>query len=191
MPVYYNQYGEQIDIYGRLIQPASPARPKQRPRPMYTEEAERSEWDLSALGGTQPHSQPQPQSMPIATDKPPCKEFMLIDTTTNINEIGNKEARLGETLLFYNEQTGEVYKKYVDFLSGRMILEVAQFTKFGGDGVTTETVSTDPRIDELYGQVELLRGEIESLKQQPKPCTSDIPKKQNSKGGAKDDKDNS
>jgi hypothetical protein len=93
---------------------------------------------------------------------------------------------LGETLYFYNAASGELYKKYVDFITGHLIVETAKFSKAEVKKEDVPTVIIDPRIDELYKQVEQLATEIEALKGKP-----DSKADNKKKGATANDKDNS
>lgn len=84
-------------------------------------------------------------------------KFELIDSSTSIQEIGNKEARFGETLYYLNPDTGELYKKYVDFMTGQLHIESAKFTK----GQTATPLLT---VDALHDIVLGMAKELEELK---------------------------
>ena len=147
--LYYNKHGQPIDIYGRLLDPQV-VPPFQR---IQQQQPEVKEWDLNL-------------TEPKTTDN--FIKFEQIDDTTNVQELRNKEARLGDTLYFYNPKTGEIYKKYVDFMTGLMEVEKAQFEKVN-QGEKEEKVLADPRIDELSEQFKRLEEEVKELKESKEP----------------------
>jgi len=170
--MYYNQMGQPIDMYGRMLTPLNQPQqqaqhmqnfpPLQRPLPPHMQPQgynnipnSTTNWDLLDAN-TQPEK--------VVTSSVKCQNFQIISDSDNIQELGNKDARLGDILYFYNPSRGLVIKKYVDFLSGQMITENAQFNKVVQPQQSVTPVS-DPRIDQLNTQIEAMKKEIEDLKE--------------------------
>jgi len=152
--ILYDQYGRPVDIrtmmqyYNQKVGPSpfAPEEAKQRA-------PDTNEWNIN-LSGKPEVSQPT-TNFSIETD--PGIKFQPISSGANIQELGNKEARLGDTMLYYNPDTGELYKKYVDFLTGQLIVESAKFTK-GKSAVPLLTV------DKLHEMMLTMQADINSMK---------------------------
>jgi len=100
------------------------------------------------------------QEVPAIQNTPLNKDgiyFQQITEEINIQAIGNKEARLGDTLLFYNPETGELYKKYVDFMTGQLHIESAKFT-------TGQVATPLITVDKLHDMVIALSKDVEEMK---------------------------
>lgn len=155
--ILYDAMGRPVDVnqmlryYNQKIGPHqfAPKDPAPQPQPVqYTPLAPENEWNINLSGKS------------VAPETPSTTtsvSFTKITSVINISEFMNKEARLGDTLLCYNEETGELYKKYVDFLTGEMVIETAKFTK----GPKAEPGIT---VDKLYEIVKTLSAELDEIK---------------------------
>lgn len=152
--MYYNKEGQPIDYLGRPIaQPLTQTFNPYQQNPVTSFSANNQ-------------SQDQWNLKPNNNDKTGTNETVFLDLTSadNIQEVGNKEARLGETLYYYNKISGELYKKYVDFLTGHMVVESATFVK--APEMAQNNAQNDPRIDQLLDKIK----ELENVS---KPTQSD------------------
>ncbi|MCL1924278.1 MAG: hypothetical protein FWF50_01685 [Defluviitaleaceae bacterium] len=147
--MYYNHQGQPIDIYGNIVPQFKPPYPHVVPPNAQLKQQEK--WSLK------PQST-QPNHSNSSVDNEPIQSFSIIDDTANLQEIGNKEARFGDTMFYYNPSNGMLFKKYVDFLTGIMHVETAQFQKTTDTQVSPTVVEVeDPRINELLQEVQQLK----------------------------------
>jgi len=167
--MYYNEHGQQIDIYGRVLTPAPPPRqqfPPRQPYPMQgqplvqpppMQEQPKSEWEMEAPIKKQDNTW---DFLNMSSDD---YQFKKIDNTTNVQDAHNKDAWLGETIYMFNAETGQLFKKYVDFSIGKLIIEIARFEK-PEEMQVAPVVYQDDRYDELAQTVISLQRELEELK---------------------------
>lgn len=142
--VLYDGFGRPVDIR-KMIEHYS----KQESNTTTQFEDGEGEWSLKKNDSTT-----------STTSKSQLINFQPIDSSTNIQELGNKEARLGDTIYLINVDTGELYKKYVDFMTGQLHIESAKFTK---GQIATPLLTVDKLHDMLLGmakELEELKGRI-------------------------------
>lgn len=117
------------------------------------QQPQQSDWDL-----TRTSAQNNTHQTPLNV-----AQFVKIEDSTAIQDLGNKEVWMGETVYYYNPTTGDLFKKYVDYLANKIVLEVAKFEKVGSQPEIVANVD-DPRVDELEETTSVLMTEIEKLK---------------------------
>jgi hypothetical protein len=129
----------------------------QQPAPQPPQQ-QQNEWNIDLTGrGSAQASTP----VPPVVEETPTLRFTLVHGDFDVQEAGNKEARLGDTLYFVNPTAGTMFKKYVDYSTGQMIVETAQFAR-----TPSEPVQSEPSHEllALAEQLNALQLEVADLK---------------------------
>lgn len=135
-PVNMDKIKQMIKFYDEKENQSTPTTSEPAPQ----KDEENDGWGTLNLSGAATTT-----SQPLTSERPGTL-FQTITAGDDIQQLGNKEVRLGETQHFYNPDAGELYRKSMDYLDGRLVLEKAIFVK---EEINTPTSQSDTTLDKL------------------------------------------